>query len=128
MRWPQDRPEVVADLPLAMRLAQLAFDVAPDHGQGSLALLMAQFELARPGGTVAAAERHLARVDSASGTPAPATLVARAESLALPAGDRGAYERLLRQAIAAAAPRRNLASQVLRERAQWLLDTVDDRF
>ncbi len=124
----KDRPEVVADLPLAMRLAQLAFDVAPDHGHGSLALLMAQFELARPGGTAAAAERYLARADSASGTPAPATLLVRAESLALPAGDRDAYERLLRRAITAAAPRRDLASQVLRERAQWLLDSADDRF
>ena len=124
----KDRPEVVADLPLAMRLAQLAFDAAPAHGQGSLALLIAQFELARPGGTPAAAERYLARADSASGTPAPATLVARAELLALPAGDREAFERLLRQAIVAAAPHRDLASQVLRERAQWLLDTIDNRF
>lgn len=124
----KDQPEVVADLPLAMRLAQLAFDAAPDHGQGSLALLLAQFELARPGGTAAGAERYLARADSASGTPAPATLLARAESLALPAGDRPAYERLLRQAIAAATPRRDLASQILRERAQWLLDSADDRF
>jgi len=124
----KDQPDVVADLPLAIRLAQLAFDTAPDHGQGSLAVLMAQFELARPGGTAAGAERYLARADLATGTPAPATLVTRAESLALPAGDRDTYEQLLRQAIAAAAPRRDLASQVLRERAQWLLDTVDDRF
>ncbi len=124
----KDQPEVVADLPLAMRLTALAYDTAPEHGQGSLAVLMAQFELARPGGTAAAAERYLARADAASGTPAPSTLVTRAESLALPAGDREAFERLLRQAIAAAVPRRDLASQVLRERAQWLLDTVDDRF
>jgi hypothetical protein len=34
----------------------------------------------------------------------------------------------LRQAVAAATPRRDLASQVMRERAQWLLDTADDRF
>ena len=124
----KDQPEVVADLPQALRLAQWAFDAAPEHGQGSLAVLMAQFELARPGGTAAGAERYLARADQASGTPAPATLVARAESLALPAGDREGFERLLRQAMAAAAPRRDLASQVLRERAQWLLDTIDDRF
>ncbi|MDZ7590532.1 MAG: TRAP transporter TatT component family protein [Rubrivivax sp.] len=124
----KDQPEVVADLPLAVRLAQLAFDAAPEHGQGSLAVLMAQFELARPGGTAARAESYLARADAASGTPAPVTLVARAESIALPVGDRAGFERLLRQAIAAAAPRRDLSSQVLRERAQWLLDTIDDRF
>ncbi len=123
-----DKPDLVADLPLAMRLAQLAYAAQPDHGQGALALLMARFELARPGGTPRAAEVFFARADTAAGTPTPATLVARAEALALPAGDRAGFERLLRQAIAAATPRRDLASQVLRERAQWLLDTVDDRF
>ena len=76
----------------------------------------------------AAAEGFFAQADAASGTPAPATLLARAESLALPAGDREAFEQLLRQAIETAAPRRDLASQVLHERASWLLETIDDRF
>jgi hypothetical protein len=124
----KDKPDVVADLPLAIRLAQLAYDIQPEHGQGSLAVLMAQFELARPGGTAAAAERYLAVADRASDTAAPATLVARAELLALPAGDRAAYEKLLRQALAVSVERRDLTSQVLRARAQWLLDTLDDRF
>jgi hypothetical protein len=124
----KDKPDVVADLPLAMQLAQLAYDTQPEHGQGSLAVLMAQFELARPGGTAAAAERYLAVADRASGTPAPATLLARAESLAQPAGDRAAFEKLLRQALAASTERRDLATQVLRARAEWLLDTLDDRF
>jgi predicted anti-sigma-YlaC factor YlaD len=123
-----DQPEVAADLPLARRLAHAAYDVQPSHGQGRLAVLMAQFELARPGGSAAAAERFFAQADAASGTPAPGTLLARAESLALPAGDREAFERLLRQAIEAAAPRRDLASQVMHERASWLLATIDDRF
>jgi predicted anti-sigma-YlaC factor YlaD len=123
-----DKPDVVADLPLAMRLAQAAYDVQPDHRQGRLAVLMAQLELARPGGNAATAERYFAQADAASGTPAPATLIARAESVALPAGDREAFERLLRQAVAVAAPRRDLASQVMHERASWLLDTIDDRF
>jgi predicted anti-sigma-YlaC factor YlaD len=124
----KDQPEVVADLPLAVRLAQMAYDAQPDHAQGQLAVLLAQFEFARPGGTPAQAERLLARADAAAGGASPAALVARAESVAQPAGDREGFERLLRQAIAAAAPQRDLASQVLRERAQWLLDTVDDRF
>jgi predicted anti-sigma-YlaC factor YlaD len=123
-----DQPDVVADLPLALRLAQAAYAVQPDHAQGRLAVLMAQFEMARPGGSAGTAERYFAQADAASGTPAPATLLARAESLALRAGDREAFERLLRLAIEAAAPRRDLASQVLHERASWLLDTIDDRF
>lgn len=124
----KDKPEAVADLPAAIRLAQAAYEMQPDHAQGQLAVLMAQFELARPGGTAAAAERYLARAEVASGGPAPATLVTRAESIAQPAGQREQFERLLRQAITAAAQRQDLASQVLRERAQWLLDTADDRF
>jgi hypothetical protein len=89
---------------------------------------MAQFELARPGGKAAAAERFLARADAAAGGTSVAALVVRAEAIALPAGDRAAFERLLRQAVSTAAPRRDLASQVLRERALWLLDTADDLF
>ena len=124
----KDQPERVADLPSAIRLAQAAYDTHPEHAQGGLAVLMAQFELARPGGKAAAAERLLARADAAAGGTSVAALVVRAEALALPAGDRVAFERLLRQAVSAAAPRRDLASQVLRERALWLLDTADDLF
>jgi hypothetical protein len=128
----KDQPETVADLPLAIRLAELAYAARPDHAQGALAVLLAQFELARPGAArreaTARAETYLARAERAAGGPSPAVLLARAESLAEPAGDRAAFETLLRQAIETAAPRRDLASQVLRERAQWLLDTADDRF
>lgn len=124
----KDQPERVADLPSAVRLAQAAYDAQPEHAEGGLAVLMAQFELAQPGGTKAAADRLLDRADAAAGGTSVAALVVRAEALAVPAGDRAAFERLLRQAVNAAAPRRDLASQVLRERAMWLLDTVDDRF
>ena len=51
-----------------------------------------------------------------------------AESIALPANDRKAFEALLRQALDIAAKRRDLQNGVMRERAQWLLDTAEDRF
>jgi hypothetical protein len=35
---------------------------------------------------------------------------------------------LLRQALAAGAQRKDLANQVMRLRAQWLLDSADDLF
>jgi hypothetical protein len=128
----KDSPETVADLPLAIRLAELAYAARPDHAQGALAVLLAQFELARPGTVrreaVARAETYLVRAERTAAGASPAVLLARAESIAEPAGDRAAFEALLQQAIAAAAPRRDLASQVLRARAQWLLDTADDRF
>ncbi len=128
----KDRPETVADLPLAIRLAEQAYAANPDHAQGGLAVLLAQFELARPGAPRREAETralaYLARAERAAGGRSPAVLLARAEGLAEPAGDRTAFEALLRQALDAAAGRTDLTSQVLRERAQWLLDTVDDRF
>jgi hypothetical protein len=124
----KDRPEAVAELPAAVRLAEAAHAREPGHAQGQLAVLLAQFELARPGGSKATAERLLSQADEAAGGASASGLLVRAEALAQPAGDREAFERLLRQALAVATPRQDLAHQVLRQRAQWLLDTVDDRF
>ena len=54
--------------------------------------------------------------------------MAEAEALALPGGDRPRFEALLRQALLVAHAHRNLSNEVMRERAQWLLNTIDDRF
>ena len=54
--------------------------------------------------------------------------VAKAESIALKAGDRPAFEALLRQALRVSAEHRDLPNEVMRERAQWLLATADDLF
>ena len=54
--------------------------------------------------------------------------MAKAESIALPAGDRQAFEQLLGQALAASADRRDMTNQVMRARAEWLLRTADDLF
>ena len=54
--------------------------------------------------------------------------VAKAEGWAQPAGDRAAFDALLRQALQASAARRDLPNEVMRERAQWLLDTADVLF
>lgn len=121
----KDRPEAVADLPRAVRLAQAAHASAPGHRGGALATLVAQFELARPGGSAGEAGRLLERA-AAAGDGAGALLV-RAESISQPAGDRVAFERELRQALQAATGR-TLEHQVQRERARWLLETIDDRF
>jgi predicted anti-sigma-YlaC factor YlaD len=54
--------------------------------------------------------------------------VAKAEGIALPAGDRAGFEALLRQALAASDVRRDLQNEAMRERASWLLESVDDLF
>jgi hypothetical protein len=118
----------VADLPLAVRLATLAWQKAPEHGEGALASLMGSFEAARPGGSQAQAAAYFDRAIALGAGRNAGPLVAKAEGIALPAGDRAAFEALLRQALAASKVRRDLANEVMRERAQWLLESADDLF
>ncbi len=123
-----DRPDVVADLPQAVRLAGLAFAQQPGHGAGSLATLMATLEAARPGGQRPQAEAWFAQADQLGAGRQAGVYVAQAESLAQPAGDRPRFEALLRQALATAAAHPSLANAAMAERARWLLDTADDLF
>jgi hypothetical protein len=124
----KDQPDVVADLPQAIRLARLAWARDPDFGDGSLATLMGQFELARPGGSRQQAQAYFEHAVTAGAGRHAGVYVAQAEALALPAGDRAAFEGLLRTALKVAATHRTLSNEVMRERAQWLLGTADDRF
>ena len=124
----KDHPDTVADLPLAVRLAQLAYAQEPGFGQGALAGLMASFEQARPGGSSTQALRYFDQAIALGGTTAASPLVAKAEGVALPAGDRPAFEALLQQALAVAAAHPGLQNAVMRERAEWLLAMADDLF
>ena len=122
----KDRPEAVADLPTVQRLAELAWATRPEHGDGALAGLLGTLEAARPGGSSARAEALFAQAIAAGGGRNAGVYVGKAESLAQPAGDRAAFEALLRQALAV--PGNSLGNQVMRVRAQWLLDSADDLF
>ena len=124
----KDQPDVVADLPLAVRLASLAWMIDPTHGKGDLASLMGSFEASRPGGSLRQAEAYFDQAIEAGHGGNAGVYVSKAEMLAAPAGDRAAFEALLRQALAVSTAHRDLGNEVMRERAQWLLDTADDRF
>ncbi len=124
----KDDPDAVADLPLAVRLAEGVWRTSPNFGQGAAASLMGQFEASRPGGTMAKAAAYFDEAIAAGGGQNPGPYVAKAESIAQTAGDRPAFEALLQQALAVSAKRTDLSSQIMRQRAQWLLDTVDDLF
>lgn len=124
----KDDPETVADLPLAIRLATLAHNRAPDHGEGALAALMGSFEAARPGGSRLVAETYFDRAVALGAGRNAGAFVAKAENIALPQGDRATFESLLRQALRAADTRRDLQNEVMRARALWLLETIDDLF
>ena len=124
----KDVPDVVADLPLAFRLAGLAWKLDPQHGDGGLASLMGSFESAVPGGSLTRAAQYFDSAIGISGGKNAGPFVGKAESVALAQGQREAFEMLLRKAIEASELRRDLANEVMRERAQWLLTTADDLF
>lgn len=124
----KDEPDVVADLPLSMRLAELAWQVDPTYGQGALASLMGTLEGAKVGGSRQKAQAYYDRaIDLGNGQEA-GPYVAKAEGVALPAEDRTQFERLLKQAIDISQQNRSLQNEVMRERAQWLLSVVDELF
>jgi predicted anti-sigma-YlaC factor YlaD len=124
----KDDPNTVADLPLAVRMAYLAWKKTPDYGNGALASLMGSFEAARPGGSREQAAAYFDQAIAVSAGKSAGPLVSKAEGFSLPAGDRVAFEALLRQALVACDSQRDLQNEVMRERAQWLLDTADDLF
>jgi hypothetical protein len=124
----KDRPDVVADLPLALRLAQAAYRRQPDHALGDLASLMGTLEASRPGGSVVQARAYFDHALAAGAGRNAGVYVSAAEALAQPLGDRPRFEMLLRQALRTADVQGDLGAQVMRERATWLLATVDERF
>ena len=124
----KDSPDTVADLPQAIRLATLAYKLQPSHAQGALASLMGTFEAARPGGSVRQAAAYFDEAIALGQEKSAGAFVAKAEGVALPANDRVAFEALLQQALKASDARRDLSNEVMRERAQWLLDNADDLF
>jgi hypothetical protein len=127
----KDDPEIVADLPLVVRLAAVAEAADPDWGNGAPTSLRATLEAARPGGDRGLATHWFdAAIARAAGQSA-AVFVAKAESIALPAGDREAFESLLRQALTvsdAAGSPLTLQNEVMRRRAAWLLEQSPDLF
>ncbi len=124
----KDDPDVVADLPQAIRLAQLAWAADADWGQGALTGLLGTFEAARPGGSPRQALAYFDRAIAQSGGRSAAAFVSKAEGYALPAGERGLFESLLRQALAIKdatdSPLRT-QNEVMRRRAAWLLGQAD---
>ncbi|MFY7867310.1 TRAP transporter TatT component family protein [Roseateles sp.] len=124
----KDQPDKVADLPQVVALAQLAWQRQPDFAEGSLSSLRGTLEAARPGGSRAEAEALFERAIQVGGKRNAGIWVARAEALALPAGDRVRFEAWLHEALAVSRSRPDLANQVMQVRAQWLLDSVEDLF
>jgi predicted anti-sigma-YlaC factor YlaD len=124
----KDSPDTVADLPLAYRLAGLAWKTSPTYADGALASLMGSFESSIPGGSTRQAGTYFDAAIAQGGGRNAGAFVAKAEGIAQPAGDRKAFEALLQQALDASAARRTVANAAMRERALWLLASAEDLF
>jgi hypothetical protein len=123
-----DSPDIVADLPLAIRLATLAYARSPHYGQGALASLMGTFETSRPGGSSEQALTYFDQAIALGDGRSAGAFVAKAEGIALPKGDRAIFEMLLHKALAASKTHPGLQNAVMRERATWMLSQADDLF
>jgi hypothetical protein len=124
----KDDPDKVADLPLAVNLATLAWKKNPDFNRGGLTSLMGTFEASRPGGSIALAEKYFNQAIAQSNGESAGPWVAKAESIALKKQDKEVFAQWLNEAIRIAKTHRNLENEVMRERATWLIEITDDLF
>ena len=127
----KDDPDVVADLPLAIRLAELAWAADPAWGDGALTGLLGSFEAGRTGGSAQRALSYFDQSIAQSAGRSAGAYLAKAEGHALPAGDRALFDQLLQQALAIkdqAGSSLTLQNEVMRRRARWLLEKTDDLF
>ena len=124
----KDDPDKVADLPAAMKLAKLAWDTKPDHGAGSLSSLMGTFESASPSGSLSLAEKYFDQAIAQSKGQSAGPWVAKAESIAMAKQDPQLFAQGLKEAIRISDAHRNLENEVMRARAAWLLEVMDDLF
>ena len=123
----KDSPDVVADLPEVLRMAELAWQAHPQFDNGALASMMGTLELAKPGGKPEAAEKYFNLAIKWRGKQV-APLISKAENWAVATQNKEAFKLLLNQAIELARSQNDLTNTVMRRRAQWLLDSTDNLF
>jgi len=125
-----DRPELVADLPAVRALFARALALDPDWERGAIhaALISLEAVPEAMGGSRERAREHFERAVALSQGEAAGPYVSYAVGVALADGDRAAFERLLRAALAVdpeADPGQRLANAVAQRRARHLLDHAD---
>ncbi len=120
--------EALAELPSVIRLANALAACCESWGDGAVPALMGSLEAGRPGGRLVEAQGWFDKADNLSAGRNAGLPLARAEAIALPAGDRTDFERLIRLSIAIAKNNPGIENAIMLERANWLLETIDDRF
>jgi predicted anti-sigma-YlaC factor YlaD len=130
----KDRPDLIAELPLAEAMIDRALELDERFDHGALHVFLVTYEMARAGGTGDPATRARAHYDRALALGAGRTggpQVALAEAVCLPQQDRAQFESLLRATLAInpdAQPDSRLVTLLMQRRARWLLARADDLF
>ncbi len=123
----KDSPDIVADLPQVLKLAEATWIANPRFDKGGLASMMGTLELARPGGNLGRAQAYFDsaiewRLDQIS------PFVAKAENWAVAANNKDAFIQLLTQAIELGKDKSDLSNVIMVRRARWLLESSDNLF
>ena len=120
------QPDLVADFPVALRYAQIAWTLDPSYARGSLASLMGTFEWANPNGSKTKAIEYFDKAIIFSDEKSSGPYVAKAEQVAVSKKDKKMFEELLNKAISIAEKIPNLENETMRLRALWLLENEED--
>ena len=124
-------PEMVADLPLAGKLARRALSLEEDWNDGALHEFIVSYEAARPGGDLAAAKVHFERALALNGGRRAGTFVGYAEGVARKQQDVKLFRSLIDKALKVnvdAHPNDRLVNVIMQRRARRLLARIDDLF
>lgn len=124
----KDSPEAVANLPMAQRLAEWAWQVDPSFQKGALSGLLATLESARIGGSTAKAKAYVDQAIADAKGESAGAWVTQAEVIAVTQHDPKMFTTSLQQACTIAKAHRSLANEVMCTRAQWLLTQTDELF
>jgi predicted anti-sigma-YlaC factor YlaD len=130
----KDNADLIGDQGILEALIDRAAELNEQFDQGAIHSFLITYEMARPAGTGAAAERarrHFERAVALSSKQQAGPFVNLAEAVAVPAGQRAEFESLLKQALAIdadARPEWRLNNLVMQRRARWLLGRIDDLF
>ena len=130
----KDRPDLVAEQPLAETLIDRAYELDPDFAHGAIDQFLISYESARQGvnGDFASrSKQHFDRAVTLTGGQSASPFVAYAESVSVQKQNRGEFEALLQKALAVdpdARPEWRLSNLIAQRRARWLLSREGELF
>jgi len=128
-----DKPDLVIDMPVVRALAERALALDESWNKGTLHEMFVSLDSlpAALGGDPERARKHFSRAIELQKGLSPGPYVALATGVALPAQDRGEFEKLLQTALAIDPekdPSVRLVTLVQQRRARALLDHIDTMF